>query len=493
MPDRPNVVIIMTDQQRADLTAREGYALDTTPFIDSFAKTGVDFSRAYTSMPICGPARVSMFTGRFPSATRVRTNHNIGDATYEKDLVDLLKEAGYAVGLSGKNHSHIGADRWDFLKAFGHGGGSGDDRTPEEVAFDEYLQKLRHRTHMDPTPHAVECQNPYRIVSHAQKWIESLSGAPFFLWMSIPEPHNPYQAPEPYYSMFPPESLPKPRSDEGALERKGYRWQRLRSLWDQGVPEYERERPRARANYHGMLRLIDDQVQRFLEYLDASGLRENTIVIYMTDHGDFVGEYGLIRKGPELPEQLTRIPMIWSGPGIAPRAERNGAHVGTCDVMPTLCELLGFEMPRGVQGRSLAPILKGEAYPEDEFASIYVEHGFGGLTYDESDTLDPVEEGALRDAGGFDCLNTWTQAGHTRIVRRGEYKLWFDAQGRGQLYNVVEDPAELNDLYQSADHRDIRHRLMEDMITWSMRVQDPLPYPHRRYVYKRHERNYWRG
>ncbi|NOX97493.1 MAG: sulfatase-like hydrolase/transferase, partial [Nitrospirae bacterium] len=107
MRDRPNIVIIMTDQQRADLSAREGYPLDTTPFLDSLARTGTDFNRAYTCMPVCAPARVSMFTGRYPSATRVRTNHNLEDVTYSQDLIDVLKKQGYKVGLSGKNHSHL--------------------------------------------------------------------------------------------------------------------------------------------------------------------------------------------------------------------------------------------------------------------------------------------------------------------------------------------------------------------------------------------------
>ena len=222
MNERPNIVIIMTDQQRADLSAREGYALNTTPFLDSLARTGSDFSRAYTSSPVCAPARVSLFTGRYPSATHVRTNHNIEDATYSKDLVDVLKEQQYVVGISGKNHSHIGDDRWDFAAHFGHGGGRGPDRTDEEIAFDEFLNGLQHRTHPDPTPFPVACQGPFRAVTKAQEWVSSLQGSPFFLWLTFAEPHNPFQVPEPYYSMFPPDMLPPCRAGEEALKEKGY-------------------------------------------------------------------------------------------------------------------------------------------------------------------------------------------------------------------------------------------------------------------------------
>ena len=213
---RPNVVIIMTDQQRADQSAREGFELDTTPFLDDLARSGTWFNRAYTSVPACGPARVSMLTGRYPNATRVRTNHNVEDATYCEDLYDVMRNAGYATALCGKNHSHIPADRTDHYFQVGHGGGSGEDRTEDEKGFDEYLGNLHHRADAGPAPFPLETQCPYRAVSSATKWIESLDKDPFFLWLSFPEPHNPYQACEPYFSMFPPETLPPTLSGKEA-------------------------------------------------------------------------------------------------------------------------------------------------------------------------------------------------------------------------------------------------------------------------------------
>ena len=407
------------------------------------------------------------------------------------DLLDVLKELGYTVGMSGKNHSHITDDRWDFAVHFGHGGGGGAGRTGAEQAFDRFLGGLRHNTCLEATPFPVECQGPYRAVTKALEWIDSLAAGPFFLWLTFAEPHNPFQAPEPYYSMFPPDALPPCRSDESALEKKGFRWQWLRRTWDLAVPEYAGQRDRARANYHGMLRLIDDQVERFVASLDERGLREETIIVFLSDHGDFVGEYGLIRKGPDLPECLARVPMFFTGPGIVARDEAHDAHVGICDVMPTLCDALGAALPEGVQGRSLWPLLGGRQYPRDEFTSAYAEHGFGGLNYAEEDDLDPVEEGALNPGRSFDCLNTWTQSGVTRMVRKNDWKLVFNMEGQGQLYNLKDDPAELNDLYGSPELAEVQRSLLEDLLTWSLRVQDPLPLPRSRYVMKRHPRNYW--
>jgi len=494
---RPNVIIIMTDQQRADLCRREGFALDTTPFLDSLAAEGAWFDRAYTSMPVCAPARVSMLTGRYPSATRVRTNHNIQDAFYSRDLFDVFRELGYATAMIGKNHSHLISAKTDLWYECGHLGIGDPDRTETEKSFDAFLEETHFHMWPEPTPFPLECQLPYRLVSRAQRWVDSAEDKPFLMWLSFPEPHNPYQVPEPYYSMFDPDQLPEPETGAEAMELKGFSLEWCRESFVKAFPDYERSIPRARSNYMGMLRLIDDQIRRFVDHLSNRGLMENTVLVVLSDHGDFVGEYGLLRKGPELPELLTRIPMVLAGPGIAPGSEPRHDQVSIVDIMPTLCEAIGAPLPDGVQGRSLWPMLTGQDYPADEFASAYVEHGFGGLHYTGKEDLDPALDGLIESTdgrwGAFDCLNSWTQSGQMRAVRRGDWKLTFDMQGHGRLYNLREDPRELVDLYADPDLADVRQELLEEMLTWRLRVEDPLPLPRRRYVMKRHPRGYWQA
>ncbi|QPC81313.1 sulfatase-like hydrolase/transferase [Phototrophicus methaneseepsis] len=489
---KPNVVIIMTDQQRADVSKREGFPLDTTPFLDSLATQGTWFNRAYTSMPACLPARVSMLTGRYPSATHARTNHNEEDAFYETDLYDVMREQGYKTALCGKNHSHLKPDRMDYYFELSHGGGFGDDRTDDEKAFDDYLSSLSHRADSNPAPFGVEVQCPYRAVSAAMNWLDTIKEGddPFFLWLSFPEPHNPYQVPEPYFSMFPPETLPPTRSDKSALEKKGFKFQWLRHIGETAFPDYAEQLPRARANYFGMLRLIDDQIQRFVEYLDNQNLRENTLIIFLSDHGDYVGEYGLVRKGAELPEVLTRIPFQVMGPGVVASDQPHDAHISIVDIMPTICEAVGVDLPAGVQGQSLWPLLTGQDYPKEEFASAYAEHGFGGLHYTADDDFDPYEDG-LNPVVSFDELNGWSQSGTMRMLRKGDWKLMFDMQGRGQLYHLSEDPVELNNLYGVADYQDIQSEMVAELLAWTLRAQDPLPHPRRRYKFKSDPRNYW--
>ena len=490
MSTRPNIAIIMTDQQRADVCAREGFPLDTTPFLDGLARQGVWFNRAYTCMPVCGPSRVSMLTGRYPSATRVRTNHNIPDAAFSADLFQVARQSGYATALCGKNHSHLKEEDCDFWRSGGHMGMYEDGLSEEVERFHKFLGGTRFHISMEVTPFPVSCQVPYRAVSRAQDWIRTVNESPFLLWLSFPEPHNPYQVPEPYYSMFPPEALPPTLSDASALPTKGFPYQWCKRSFMTAYPDFERQIPRARANYLGMLRLIDDQVKRFVSFLEGEGLRENTIIIFLSDHGDFVGEYGLIRKGPELAECLTRIPLQIAGPGIPATAEPHPAHVSVVDLMPTLCEAIGAEMPEGVQGRSLWPLLTGNDYPEEEFRSAYAEQGFGGLHYTDDEPLDPAEDG-LKAGAGYDCLNSWTQSGTMRMVRKGDWKLIFDMMGDGQLYNLAEDPVELNNLFGRAEVAEVQAELLADLLAWTLRVQDPLPLPRTRYVMKTDPRNYW--
>ena len=491
MVERPNFIIIMTDQQRADICQREGFPLDTTPFLDNLARQGIWFNRAYTTMPACLPARVSMLTGRYPSATRARTNHNGEDATYSRDLIDVMRQSGYKTALIGKNHSHLTPDRLDRYFPLGHGGGRGGERRNDEKAFDDYLISLNHRADFNPAPFPVETQCQWRAVTASINWIESLDKAqPFFLWLSFPEPHNPYQAPEPYFSMYPPESLPPNATDASDLEGKGFKFRWTRHIGEIAFSDYAEQLPRARSNYMGMIRLIDDQVRRLVGFLEDAGMRQKTHLIFLSDHGDFVGEYGLVRKGPELPEVLIRIPFSWAGPGIAPRYEPDGAFISIADIMPTICDLIDVPLPAGVQGRSLKPLLLGEAYPKEDFASAYAEHGFGGLHYTADDEFDPAEDG-LTAGVAFDELNGWSQSGVMRMARRGDWKLVFDMQGNGQLYDLSQDPFELDNLFNQPGSAVIQSEMLAELLAWTLRVQDPLPHPRRRYKFKSNPGNYW--
>ena len=490
---KPNVVIVMTDQQRADLRRGCGYALDTMPFLDSFAAQGTDFRRAYTPNPCCVPARVSMFTGRYPSCHHVRTNHNLADATYTEDLLDVMRRCGYRTALCGKNHSHRRADAFDYARTNGHLSGGGEtNETPEQQPLAAFLTATQHMEMHEPSPGGVEAQHPYRNVSDALSFIDGCGDAPFFLWLSFAEPHNPYQVPRPYYDMFPPEALPPLESAGADIHALGpmYAWER--GMWERVLgTEIEERILRARSNYHGMLRLIDDQFRRFMEGLSARGLRENTVVVFLSDHGDYVGEYGLLRKGVELPEVLTRVTMAWQGPGVRAGVLDDTHCVSLVDDLPTLCGMLNTETPFGVQGRDLGALLRGEAPPAGEFDVGYAENGYGGLYWQPQDALRYADDRCFTDGKTFQCMSSWTLSGQMRMARKGDYKIQTDMMGNVKLFCLRDDPAELHNLWPDAAPERVKTDMLLALNTAMLRADDPLPAPHNRYRTKVHPRGYW--
>lgn len=489
--DTPNIIILMADQLRADLMQREGYPLNTMPFADSLAQTGTWFNKAYTAAPASGPARVCMLTGRFPKATHVRSNHNIQDAFYTKDLFNVANEQGYKTALIGKNHSHLSGERVDYWSPYNHGGQESEKKSDAGQAFDKYLGTLDMYADMEPSPYGVEAQLPYRMVDDASQWIASLNGAPFCMWFSIAEPHNPYQTCEPYYSMFPPESLPQMRSSAKDRKAKGAEYELLAEMMNMGHVGYEDNLQRLRSVYHGMIRMIDDQFVRLVSELKRQHIYDNTIVIFIADHGDYAGEYGLMKKGVGLDDVIARIPMQWSGPGISASVAPHEAHVSIVDIFPTICEIMGAPIPIGVQGRSLWPLLQGKSYPKQEFESVIAEDGYGGMYYTKEDGADYREEGAVGKQGlFFDELNTWSQSGTMRMLRKGDFKLVYDMDGNGRLYNMKDDPSELDNLFGNPQYMDIENELISNLLRWEIATEDYLPVPRRRYRFKRNEHNY---
>ncbi|CAM3708447.1 sulfatase-like hydrolase/transferase [Occultella aeris] len=479
--DQPNIVLLMTDQQRAGFTAAEG-GPDTMPRLDRLFADGARFPRAYTSSPVCVPARTSLLTGRFPSAHGVRQNSTAEFARYATDLLDLLRGAGYSLHFSGKPHMHRGPADFDtFNGPYLHDGGPGTDG--EHAEFDAWLRELDHGVAAEPTPFGVEAQLPYRIVDGGIEALATTAAErPFFLWLSFPEPHNPYQVPEPYFSMFAEEDVPERAVGPEVLDRLGWRYRWLRRLIEDKRPGYDAHWRRYRANYLGMLRLIDDQVGRLLD--DLGDRCENTLFVFVTDHGDFLGDYGLQRKGAGMSDALMRIPLALRGPGIVP--QRRDELVSMVDLLPTIAEWLGEPIPAGVQGRSLAPLLRGEDAPSAEFDSILGESGFGGVSYTESDRP-PLH--FPYDGPTFDELNSVTMSGETRMLVCGRYKLVVDDTGQDVLYDIERDPAEIEDLSDDPAHGEIRAELHRRLVQWLLRAADDLPQGHYRPNHRPHN---WR-
>lgn len=474
MSGSPNILLVVSDQHRADLSKDTGYPFDTTPRLDALARAGVRFTHAYATAPLCVPSRISMLTGRWPQAHRVRMNLDARDAVYSADLYDVAKARGYRTGLAGKNHTYRKAGDLDFWREYSHQSGYKPPGGPAVYdAFDAWMRALgAGSVALAPTPFPLEAQYPYRIVSDAVEFIDQAGVRPFLLQVGFPEPHPPEQVPKPYWNMFPPDRLPLRAAGGEALAKLGYRANWLRGLEDLADHPDEANWRRYVSNYLGAMRMVDDQLARLVDHLHHRGIAENTLIVFLADHGDYVMDYGLGRKGVGLSDALARIPMVFAGAGVR-AGSFDGVMTSNADVMPTLCEAMGGGIPIGVQGRSLWPLLLGQPYPADEFRSIYAGAGLGGLYYDEGDAV------ALPGKGGglpiSDTLNKVTQSGTQAMVRMGEWKLIYDMMGYGQLYDLAHDPLEVNNLFGRPSLAGRQAELMAELARWSIRTQDSLP------------------
>ncbi|MCO6449909.1 MAG: sulfatase-like hydrolase/transferase [Caldilineales bacterium] len=478
MQRKPNILIIMTDQQRADFLKGQGFALDTMPYLESLRERGCWFQRAYTPIPICMPARISMMTGRYAKAHGMIGNWQPLTPRYGQDLPGTLREDGYELALFGKNHTHLGPDDFDVWREYSHTEGLiRVGREAEDEAFNQWLTQVGHWVSHEPTPFPLECQYPVRIINDALEWLNLRNdNRPFFAWVSFPEPHSPYQVPEPYFSLFPTDAIPAPVAGPEILKNKNYQWQFQYRAIQHYHPESDHIWPRYRANYCGMLRLIDDQLRRLVEALEVKDGLENTIVLFLSDHGDFCGDYGLYRKGLALPECTIRVPMLWFGGAIQPNSGSHPAHVSISDVFPTLCEASGIAIPTGVQGRSLWPILTGQLYQQAEFSSVYSEIGIGGAALTEEDGIGFGEvadtffvDGVART--NFDGTQV-AMSGYRRAVVSEGWKLIYDPDLPTELYHLESDPAELTNLAGQLEYARIGERLLRELVYWSVRLDD---------------------
>jgi arylsulfatase A-like enzyme len=473
--ERPNIIFIVADQRTYGLSKANGYPLDTSPTLDRFQAEGIGFERNYCTIPLCVPSRISMLTGRWPDAHRVRMNLQPKAAVFEKDLYQVAKSRGYRTALVGKNHTYLTKADVDVWSEYSHEGGPhGPDKPAVYAQFDKYLHDLHYNIAESPAPFGLQAQLPYRIVSDAIEFIDNSGDQPFCMQVGIPEPHDPEQVPEPYWNMFPPESIPARCGGPDLLPKLGFRMQWEYRMQQDASPQTEPLWRRYLSNYMGALRMIDDQIKRLTEHLDAKGLTRRTLIVFTSDHGDSLMNFGIGHKGLDLREPVTHTPQIWWGYGVKHNPALAHVFTSMADLMPTMCEAIGADIPHGVQGRSLWPLLRGEEFPADEFRSIYTSLGVGGLYYEESDHV-PPSVAQNPNGASFDELNMVTLSGNSKMVRMGDWKLVYDMMGYGQLYNLLKDPCELTNVFGKPDAAKEQAEMMAELAMWVIRTQDSLP------------------
>ena len=413
LPARPNIVFILADQLRASSLPLYGERQIETPHIDRLARDGTVFTNAVASCPVCTPFRSMLLTGRHPQTTGhlinfVRTRHS------EISLADALGRAGYRTGWVGKWHLHTGS--------FPQIGGK--DYVPEgrdRLGFQFWRGYNFHTDYFDGWVNGDDWQGErwegYETCAlnrYGFKFMDDARDAPFCLFLSPHQPHfTPCRfAPDEYYGRLPrsltlPENVPV---EAQQVAQEMYR------------------------HYLAMTLAVDDMVGEVLDYLERASLAENTLVIFSSDHGTQAGAHGISPWHKKMPYQESlRVPLIMRLPGVMRQGAVSSALVSPVDYMPTLCSLCGVTIPRSVEGMDLAGAWRGsEGAPQRQAM----------LTMNFNKTFDYFVDG-----------DEW------RGVRteRYNYSRWLD--GRVELYDLEQDPLEMQNLAEDAGQRSLVDRM----------------------------------
>ena len=492
MSQSPNILVIMTDQQKATASHLYGNPFCATPNLARLAAAGVLYEHAITPHPLCMPARVSFWTGRYPHSTGSRRNETPmrGDALH---AFKLWKAAGYRCGLIGKNHcfaAQSDLDLFDVWCEISHGG-LPDNPATVGMEWFRPVESIRAAHDLRRT---LPPQNPrfgYAISDHLPledhstglvagqtvRFLEEQGSEPFALWVSFPDPHEPWVCPRSYFEEMEDQvQLPPWRPNEF---NDGTAPERNRALYEMlGVRSEEIDDLRGLlAAYYGMVRFLDDGVGEILDALERTGLRENTIVVFCSDHGDLMGEHRMQCKGGVFYDALVRVPLIVSWPGRLPQGERDSSMVNLIDVLPTLLHLQGMETPASVQGDPLPTVTP--APPRD---AAFSEYGAGGPLFHMADLKKLPEP-----HGRSTLIQTlrWREAeGRRKMVRTADWKYVHDPLGDlDELYDLAADPWELRNVAGDPAHGAVLAEMRLRLADWSIRTEDspPVPLPEERY------------
>ena len=463
----PNIVLIMVDQWRGDCLSIGGHPVVHTPTLDQLAINGTRFRRAYSANPSCIPARASLYTG-LTARSHGRVGYEDGIPwDYPVTLAGEFTRHGYQTQAIGKMHVYPERSQMGFQNVILHDGYlPAARRHARSIEYiDDYIPWLQ--SHLgyaaDDIDHGIHCNawvaRPWDKPEHLHptnfvttKAVEFLkrrdTRKPFFLFLSYHRPHPPYDPPTWAFEQYLHTEMPDPPVGDWTDDFR-VNWQ---DSMGQFINDHHSEafmarlRPqelqRARAGYYGHMTHIDHQIKRFLEQLKHENLDDNTLICFVSDHGELLGDHHLFRKS--LPyEGSSRVPLIISGPGIKAGQTCNEL-IELRDIMPTLLQSADLPIPDTVEGASFLPLAQGE-----DLASwrdlLHGEHVI------------------------FDQTVQW-------LVTTGEKFIWHSGSGYMQLFDLMDDPQETRNLAKVDDYRshllDWQNRLITTVVDFEEGISD---------------------
>ncbi len=490
MAKAKNILFIMCDQLRADYLSCTGHDRLETPNIDGLAKKGVLFPNTFCQAPICGGSRMNFYTGRYAFSNGATWN-GVPLNVNERTIGDYLKPLGYRVALVGKTHmvadqegmERLGidpnSDLGVHLSECGFEPYERDDGLwgneafpPPEFAYNQYLKQQGYDSENGWHDFANSAEGPngeilsgwYMRNSHlparvkeehsetaymtnrAMDFISEAVDQPWCLHLSYIKPHWPYIAPEPYHNMYghndikPVNRAPKERENPHPVMQL--------CMQREDSESFSRDEVRERVipAYMGLIKQIDDHLGRLFKFLEEQGRMDDTMIVFTSDHGDYLGDHWLGEK-EQFHEESVRIPLIVYDP--SPEADTTRGLVDdrlveSLDVVPTFIDTAGGKVPYHIlEGRSLLPILHGKK-PTNWRTYAVSESEFGARTAFWEHDLE-----------SYDARAT--------MIRTADWKYVFFEAFRPQLFDLKNDPYELNDLGDDPEHEHIRSEMREKM------------------------------
>jgi len=454
--DRPNVIFISTDQQRYDTLRCYGSTVAQTPHIDRLADEGVRFDQCYTTNTVCMPARASFFTGQYPSHHGVWMNGVPLDPNSDM-IQNRLSQAGYHTALIGKIHLDNIWLRTEKHPSYGFDlliECQGDPYCKDEYfrwlddqgLYEPYMVQFKRERHKRgytrDLPEEKHMNN--WITRHVEEYLsqQTADGQPFFLSVGFFDPHHPFDPIEPYASQFDPDAMPMPLFREGEQARMTPPAAGRVDLEHNRDPEKIRK---TIAAYHATMAHVDAMVGRIMGALEEHGLDENTIVIFTSDHGEMLGDHGLLHKGPLFYEGALRVPLIYRFPQHMNRRGVESRFVSHVDLAPTIAELAGVPGVERHQGMSLFD---------------------GDTTRGRDAAMVEWRERPVDEDGPYQTA---------RCLVTDRYKfVEYVGETYGELYDLQSDPDEYENLWTDHAHRDTIAQLKER--SWHFTIDsDPCP------------------
>jgi len=441
---KPNIVLIMVDQMRGDCLGVNGNEFIETPNLDMMATEGYNFENAYTAVPSCIASRAAILTG-MSQKSHGRVGYEDGVSwNYKNTIASEFSKAGYHTQCIGKMHVYPERNLCGFHNIMLHDGYLHFARNKEGKAStqieqcDDYLKWFREKKghNVDLIDIGLDCNSwvsrpwGYEENLHPTNWVvnESIDflrrrdpSKPFFLNMSFVRPHSPLDPPKFYFDMYKDEELPEHLMGDWAnKEDEENRGKDINCV--KGIIN-KKALKRAKAAYYGSITHIDHQIGRFLIALSEYGELNNTIFLFVSDHGDMMGDHNWFRKGIPY-EGSTRVPFFIYDPGNLLKGKKGKVFdevLELRDIMPTLLDFAHISIPDSVEGLSLKDLIEERNSTWREY--IHGEHSFG------------------------------EDSNHYIVTKRDKF-LWFSQRGEEQYFDLEKDPKELTNLINSEEYKD---------------------------------------